>query len=117
MTIRRRLALFALALLSCHTAAAGDAMKLIGLAAEVNVEIDSHGVPHVFANNWTDAARVLGYLHAGDRLWQMDMFRRRRFGHFGRSRGAGRFGKRHHDAPAGYAAHVRSPLEVGRHSR
>ncbi len=56
--------------------ARADAVKLPGLAAEVQVELDGHGVPHVFAKSWTDAARVLGYLHAGERLWQMDMFRR-----------------------------------------
>lgn len=59
----------------CGTARA-DAVKLEGLASEVNVELDSHGVPHVYAQSWTDASRVLGYLHATDRLWQMDMFRR-----------------------------------------
>ena len=40
------------------------------------MEIDGHGQPHIFAASWPDAAHVLGYLHAGDRLWEMDMFRR-----------------------------------------
>ncbi len=52
-------------------------VKLSGLSAEVFVDIDDHGIPHIYAHSWTDAARVLGYLHAGDRLWQMDIFRRR----------------------------------------
>ncbi len=63
--------------LASYPLAAAEAVKLSGLTAEVNVEIDSHGVPHVYARSWVDAARVLGYLHAGERLWQMDMFRRR----------------------------------------
>ncbi len=62
---------------ACSSAATAEAVNLAGLAAEVNVEVDGYGVPHVYADSWTDAARVLGYLHASDRLWQMDMFRRR----------------------------------------
>jgi len=41
---------------------------------------DPHGVPHIYAQSWPDAARVLGYLHATDRLWQMDLLRRRASG-------------------------------------
>lgn len=51
--------------------------KLPGLAAAVEIVFDTHGIPHVFAKSWTDACRALGYVHASDRLWQMDMFRRR----------------------------------------
>jgi penicillin G amidase len=57
-------------------AATANSTALLGLSGEVHVEIDGHGVPHIFAQTWPDAARVLGYLHAGDRLWEMDMFRR-----------------------------------------
>jgi penicillin G amidase len=58
----------------------GDAVKLAGLSGEVQVAFDRYGVPHVFAPSWPDAARVLGYLHATDRLWEMDMFRRQASG-------------------------------------
>lgn len=60
--------------------AAERSIKLAGLSAKVTVDIDDHGIPHIFAPTWTDAARVLGYLHASDRLWQMDMLRRRASG-------------------------------------
>ena len=60
-------------------ATAGES-KLAGLAANVNVNVDNYGVPHIYADSWTDAARVLGYLHASERLWQMDMLRRRASG-------------------------------------
>src|ERR1700733_1473235 len=59
---------------------ASDKQPLKGLSASVDVYFDPHGVPHIYAQTWPDAARVLGYLHARDRLWQMDLFRRRASG-------------------------------------
>ena len=53
---------------------------LAGLAAEVVVERDSLGVPTVRAANRNDAARALGFLHAQDRFFQMDLLRRRSAG-------------------------------------
>ena len=47
-----------------------------GLAASVEVVRDRHGVPHVLARNEEDALFALGYVHAQDRLWQMEMNRR-----------------------------------------
>jgi penicillin amidase len=49
---------------------------LPGLSADVRVWRDSHGVPHIFASNMNDASRALGYLHASERLYQMEIFRR-----------------------------------------
>ncbi len=54
---------------------AGD-LRLKGLGAEVRVIRDAHGVPHIFAADLKDAARTLGYLHAQDRFFQMDITRR-----------------------------------------
>lgn len=54
--------------------------KLPGLSAEVAIEFDHYGIPHIYAQTWTDAARALGYMHASHRLWQMDMFRRQASG-------------------------------------
>src|SRR6476646_4562760 len=65
---------------SSRSACSAQALKLTGLSAEVQVEVDAHGIPHIYAGSWPDAARVLGYLHARDRLWQMDMFRRQASG-------------------------------------
>ncbi len=50
--------------------------KLPGLSAEVRVWRDSYGVPHIFASSMDDAARALGYLHASERLFQMEVQRR-----------------------------------------
>ena len=60
---------------SAESATAEHALE--GLQAAVEITFDAHGVPHIAAESWVDAARALGYLHARDRLWQMDMFRRR----------------------------------------
>ncbi len=51
-------------------------LDLPGLSAPVTVKRDSYGVPHIFADNENDAYMALGYLHAQDRLWEMDVFRR-----------------------------------------
>ena len=45
------------------------------LAGDAIAVIDKEGVPHIEAENLTDAARLLGYFHARDRLWQMELSR------------------------------------------
>ncbi|MES2817484.1 MAG: penicillin acylase family protein [Pseudomonadota bacterium] len=47
-----------------------------GLQAPVEVRYDERGVPHIQAGNEADLYRALGYVHAQDRLFQMDMMRR-----------------------------------------
>jgi penicillin amidase len=49
---------------------------LPGLSAPVEVWRDSLGVPHVWARDEADLFRAVGYVHAQDRLWQMELFRR-----------------------------------------
>ena len=51
-----------------------------GLAAPVVVERDALGVPTVRGANRLDVARVLGFLHAQDRFFQMDLSRRQAAG-------------------------------------
>lgn len=51
-------------------------VKLAGLIAPVTVTRDSLGVPTLRAQNQDDVARVLGFLHAQDRFFQMDLMRR-----------------------------------------
>ncbi|NJN35015.1 MAG: penicillin acylase family protein [Saprospiraceae bacterium] len=43
------------------------------LKNEVKIVYDDRDVPHVFAQNDSDAYFTQGYLHASNRLWQMDM--------------------------------------------
>ncbi len=52
------------------------AVALKGLGSPVNIYRDAHGVPSIFANNRADALRALGYLHASERFFSMEMNRR-----------------------------------------
>ncbi|MFA6540739.1 MAG: penicillin acylase family protein, partial [Bacteroidota bacterium] len=47
-----------------------------GLRHEVTVARDEFGVPHIAAENDYDMFFAQGYVHAQDRLWQMDIARR-----------------------------------------
>lgn len=51
-------------------------LVLPGLSAPVSVARDGRGVPVIEAANRTDAMAALGYVHAQDRLWQMEIMRR-----------------------------------------
>ncbi|MCI0450353.1 MAG: penicillin acylase family protein [Chlorobi bacterium] len=51
-------------------------IEVSGLNSAVNVYFDGYGVPHILASNENDAYFTLGYMHAQDRLWQMDLMRR-----------------------------------------
>lgn len=50
-----------------------------GLAGPVEIVRDADAVPHIFASTRLDALYGLGYVHAQDRLWQMEF--QRRIGH------------------------------------
>ena len=52
------------------------AVTLPGLAAPVAVERDRLGIPRIRAATMHDALRALGYLHAQERFFQMDLQRR-----------------------------------------
>ena len=51
-------------------------LTLPGLRAPVEVLIDGHGVPSVYARDQEDAWFAAGVLHARDRRWQMELYRR-----------------------------------------
>lgn len=51
-------------------------IELFNIAKKVTVYYDEIGVPHINAENEEDAYRALGYVHAQDRLWQMELVRR-----------------------------------------
>jgi len=50
--------------------------NLEGLHAQVATYFDPYGIPHLYADTNEDAFRALGYVHAQDRLWQMELLRR-----------------------------------------
>lgn len=43
---------------------------------QTTVYFDDYGIPHIYANSQEDAMTTLGYVHAQDRLWQMELMRR-----------------------------------------
>ncbi len=51
-------------------------LSLSGLKAPVDIVRDRYGVPHIYAGSVEDAYFALGFVHAQDRLWQMEMNRR-----------------------------------------
>jgi penicillin amidase len=51
-------------------------LPLARLTAAVTVNYDERGVPHIRAENEADLYRALGYVHAQDRLFQMEIIRR-----------------------------------------
>ena len=46
------------------------------LKREVEVYFDTFGIPHIYAQSETDAYLALGYVHAQERLFQMELLRR-----------------------------------------
>jgi len=53
-----------------------DSLSLDGLKEKVEVKYDTYGIPHIYAKNEHDAYMALGYVHAQERLFQMEMIRR-----------------------------------------
>ena len=51
-------------------------LELATISDKVTVHYDDIGVPHINAQNQHDAYTALGYIHAQDRLWQMELIRR-----------------------------------------
>ncbi len=51
-------------------------LSAAGLSAPVDIVRDRAGVPHITAQTPDDAFYALGFVHAQDRLWQMEMNRR-----------------------------------------
>ncbi len=51
-------------------------IELSGLSQAVEVYYDRFAVPHIYASNERDLFQALGYLHAQERLFQMEMLRR-----------------------------------------
>ena len=83
----KRFLIFCTVLLGCIALAAtwyvqkklpqrSGTLHLAELSAAVDVHYDERGVPHIQAQTELDAYRALGYVHAQDRLFQMEIMRR-----------------------------------------
>src|SRR5205823_2645542 len=55
-------------------------IRVAGVSAPIEIVRDADAIPHVFAANKADALFGLGYLHAQDRLWQIELQRRIGYG-------------------------------------
>jgi penicillin G amidase len=82
---KTRMALALIALLALPGASLAhrpkaETVDVVGLERKATVLRDTFGVPHVFANSEHDAYFMVGYLHAQDRLFQMDSSRRQASG-------------------------------------
>ncbi|MCX6044918.1 MAG: penicillin acylase family protein, partial [Chloroflexi bacterium] len=58
------------------TPALDGAVNLSCLDQPVEIRRDRHGIPHIYAQNRADLFRAQGFVHAQDRLWQMEQNRR-----------------------------------------
>ncbi|MBM4169390.1 MAG: penicillin acylase family protein [Ignavibacteria bacterium] len=63
-------------------------IELPSIRSEVKIYRDSYGVPHIFAESDYDAYFAVGYVHAQDRLWQMELIRRAGMGRLAEVLGA-----------------------------
>lgn len=69
------------------TAVRQEAATVQGLAAPARIVVDRWGVPHIFAASSRDAFFLQGWNAARDRLWQIDLWRKRGLGRLSASFG------------------------------
>lgn len=88
---RLLLPLTAAALLGCATTPSDRVetrtATIPGLQARGEILVDRWGVPHIYAASTYDAFVAQGYAAARDRLWQMDLWRKRGLGEMARDFG------------------------------
>ncbi|QWD64884.1 penicillin acylase family protein [Polynucleobacter sp. MWH-UH2A] len=72
------LAILAIVLFYLYSAQSSPSGKrtIKGLGDSVVISFDEVGIPHIKANSQTDALFALGYIHATERSWQLEMNRR-----------------------------------------
>lgn len=64
-----------------------EAAPVAGLAAPAEIIVDRWGVPHIYAASTRDAFFLQGWNAARDRLWQIDLWRKRGLGRLSASLG------------------------------
>ena len=79
--MRRKLILLALLMATSAQAAPTTTSQTVsGLQAPAEIRIDTWGIPHIYAASVRDAFFLQGYNAARDRLWQIDLWRKRGLG-------------------------------------
>ena len=66
-----------------------EELTIEALSETVDVHYDDYGIPHIYGANIKDVYTGLGYVHAKDRLWQMELIRRIAPGRLSEILGAG----------------------------
>jgi penicillin G amidase len=69
------------------TAVRREAGQVAGLRAPAEIVVDRWGVPHIYAQSARDAFFLQGWNAARDRLWQIDLWRKRGLGRLSASFG------------------------------
>ena len=78
--MRALLSCFALCVIAARADASDATYVVAGLERPAEIRIDSSGVPHIYAGTDDDAFLAQGFNAARDRLWQIDLWRRRGLG-------------------------------------
>lgn len=73
-------AILLLAAASVHAAPASQTIKVSGLGRPAEILVDRWGVPHIYAQDQDDVFFAQGFNAARDRLFQIDLWRRRGLG-------------------------------------
>src|SRR2546426_12620165 len=68
--------ILALSVVAAPTVLSSPSVKLSGLAEPARVVRENNGIAHIMAQNEHDLYLLQGYVHAQDRLFQMDVSRR-----------------------------------------
>ncbi|MFT5014278.1 MAG: penicillin amidase [Dinoroseobacter sp.] len=68
------------AALAAQSTPSKQTFKVQGLEGDAEILVDKWGVPHIYAQHHYDAFFVQGFNAARDRLWQIDLWRRRGLG-------------------------------------
>ena len=79
MNTNRIVALACAVLMACTSVgrtASAEPLALPGLEAAAEIVRDAEGIAHIRAQNRTDLFYLQGWVHAEDRLFQMDLLRR-----------------------------------------
>jgi penicillin amidase len=86
-------------------------IDVTGITAPVEIVRDASGIPHIFGAAKRDAFFGLGYVHAQDRLWQMEFQRRIGFGRLSEIFGAATLAQDRFLRTVGFGRAARSAWE------
>ncbi|MDE0185341.1 MAG: penicillin acylase family protein [Candidatus Poribacteria bacterium] len=96
-------AIFVLVLIRASLPKLDGEARVPGLESPVKITSDRYGIPTIAAQSRLDATLALGYITARDRLWQIDILRRRAAGRLSEILGKGALGFDRSQRTVGFA--------------